>query len=102
MFLGSFVPLLGATVSGAVVVLVTLVTNGAVAALIGLGVVLVVQNLEGNLLQPLIQGRAVRLHPMVTLVAVTAGYLLFGVVGAVVAVPLISVVHRVAGYLRSG
>ncbi len=100
VFLGAFVPLLGAIVSGAVAVLVTLVTNGFVAALIILGVVLVVQNVEGNLLQPLIQGRQVKLHPVVIIVVVTAGYLLFGIAGAVVAVPVVAVGYRVASYLR--
>ncbi len=100
VFLGAFVPLLGATVSGAVAVLVTLVTNGLVSALIVLGIVLVVQNVEGNLLQPLVQGRAVRLHPTVIIVAVTAGFQLFGIAGAVVAVPVIAVTYRVASYLR--
>ncbi len=100
VFLGAFVPLIGATVSGVIAVLVTLVTNGPVAALIVLGLVLVVQNLEGNLLQPLIQGRAVRLHPVVILVAVTAGFLLFGIAGAVIAVPVVAVSYQVASYLR--
>lgn len=100
VFLGAFVPLLGAIVSGAVAVLVTLVTKGFVAALIVLLVVLVVQNVEGNLLQPLIQGRAVKLHPVVILVVVTAAYLLFGIAGAVVAVPVVAVSYRVARYLR--
>ena len=93
-------PLVGATVSGGVAVLVTLVTNGATAALLVLVVVLVVQNVEGNLLQPLIQGRAVRLHPVVILVTVTAGFLLFGIAGAVLAVPVVAVAYRVASYLR--
>lgn len=101
VFLGAFVPLLGAIVSGAVAVLVTLVTNGFAAALIVLGVVLVVQNVEGNLLQPLIQGRQVKLHPVVIIVVVTAGYLLFGIAGAVVAVPVVAVFYRVASYLRN-
>lgn len=101
VFLGAFVPLLGAIVSGAVAVLVTLVTNGFVAALIVLGVVLVVQNVEGNLLQPLIQGRQVKLHPVVIIVVVTAGFLLFGIAGAVIAVPVVAVVYRVGSYLRN-
>ena len=101
VFLGAFVPLVGATVSGAVAVLVALVTRGPVTALIVLGVVLVVQNVEGNILQPFIQSRAVRLHPVTILVAVTAGILLYGVAGAVVAVPLVAVVLRVVTDLRS-
>ena len=84
-FLGAFVPILGATVTGVVAVLVTLVTNGPVEALVIAVVVLVVQQVEGNLLQPLVTGRAVHLHPVVTLVAVTCGTLLIGIPGAVLA-----------------
>lgn len=100
-FVGAFVPILGATVSGAVAVLVTLVTDGSGDALIILAVVLVVQQVEGNLLQPLVMGRAVHLHPVVTLVAVTCGTLLLGISGAVVAVPLVAVAYSVAEYLRT-
>ncbi|MGY1634641.1 AI-2E family transporter [Geodermatophilus sp. SYSU D01186] len=99
-FLGAFVPLFGATVSGAVAVLVTLVTKGLGDAVIVLVVVLVVLQVEGNLLQPLIVGRAVRLHPAAVLVAVTAGMLLWGLAGAVLAVPLLAVNHRVGESVR--
>lgn len=99
-FVGAFVPLLGATVSGAVAVLVTLVTNDMTDAIIILVVVLVVQQVEGNLLQPLIMGRALHLHPAAILVAVTAGGLLLGVAGALLAVPLMAVTYRVLEYLR--
>jgi predicted PurR-regulated permease PerM len=67
-----------------------------------LGVVLVVQLLEGYVLHPLIVGRAVDVHPVVILLAVSAGALLGGIIGAVVAVPLVAVTHRVAAYLRTG
>ncbi|MGY1709321.1 AI-2E family transporter [Geodermatophilus sp. SYSU D00758] len=99
-FFGAFVPLFGATVSGAVAVLVTLVTNGLTDALVVLVVVLVVQQVEGNLLQPLIVGRTVRLHPAAVLVAVTTGTLLWGLAGALLAVPLMAVVYRVADHVR--
>ena len=99
-FLGAFVPLLGATVAGAVAVLVTLVTNSVQDAVIVLVVVLVVQQIEGNVLQPLIMGRAVHLHPLAVLAAVTAGVLVIGVVGALVAVPLTAVVYQVVAALR--
>jgi predicted PurR-regulated permease PerM len=99
-FVGAFIPLLGATVSGAVAVLVTLVTNGTTDAIIILVVVLVVQQVEGNLLQPLIMGRALHLHPAAILVAVTAGGLLLGVAGALLAVPLVAVTYRILEYLR--
>ncbi|MGY2129761.1 AI-2E family transporter [Blastococcus sp. SYSU DS0617] len=99
-FVGAFVPLLGATVSGAVAVLVTLVTNDMTDAIIVLVVVLVVQQVEGNLLQPLIMGRALNLHPAVILLAVTAGALLFGIAGALLAVPIMAVTYRVVEYVR--
>lgn len=99
-FVGAFVPILGATVSGAVAVLVTMVSNGTGDAVIVLVVVLVVQQVEGNLLQPLVMGRAVHLHPVVTLVAVTCGTLLFGISGTVLAVPVVAVTYGVAEYLR--
>lgn len=101
VFLGGFVPYLGALLSGAAATLVTFVTNGAGAALIMVGIVLLVQNVEGNVLQPLVQGRQVRLHPVVILVVVAVGYLLFGVGGAVVAVPVTAVLYRVGSYLRN-
>lgn len=101
VFLGAFVPLLGATISGAVAVLVTLVSNGMTDALIVIVIVLAVQNIEGNLLQPLVQRRAVRLHPVVILLAVSSGGLLFGVAGAVIAVPFLAVISRVTGVLRA-
>ncbi|MGY2067840.1 AI-2E family transporter [Blastococcus sp. SYSU DS0619] len=99
-FIGAFVPLFGATVSGAVAVLVTLVTNGVTDAVIVLIVVLVVQQVEGNILHPLIVGRALRLHPTVVLLAVTAGTLLWGLAGALLAVPLVAVAYRVLNYVR--
>jgi len=98
-FLGAFVPVLGATVSGVLAVVVTLVTEGGGDALIVVGVVLAVQQIEGNLLQPLIMGQALHLHPVVILLAVSAGGLLAGVAGAVVAVPLVAVTYRVSDLL---
>jgi len=98
-FLGAFVPLLGATVAGAAAVLVTLVTNGQTDAVIVLLVTVAVQQLEGNLLQPFVVGRAVRLHPLAILTAVTAGGLLLGIAGAVIAVPVVAVAYRVTAFL---
>ncbi|MDK3257658.1 AI-2E family transporter [Blastococcus capsensis] len=100
-FFGAFVPYFGALLSGAAAVLVTLVTDGPRDAVIILVVVLVVQQLEGNVLQPLIMRRAVHLHPVVTLLVITAGTLLFGIAGAVVAVPITAVAHHVLEYLRT-
>jgi predicted PurR-regulated permease PerM len=102
-FLGGFIPIVGATVAGAAAVLVTLVSNGWVPALVILGVVLGVQQVEGHLLHPLVMRRAVRLHPLVIVVSLSAGGVLAGIPGAIAAVPFVAVVNRVAGYLaRSG
>ena len=98
-FVSAFVPIIGATVAGAAAALVTLVTNGPRDAVIVLIVVIVVQQAEGNLLQPFIMRRAVRLHPVVTLLAVTAGTLVAGIAGALIAVPACAVAyHAVLGY----
>lgn len=99
VFLGAFVPIVGATVSGALAVLVALVTQGAGSALALLAVVLVVQQLEGNVLQPLVMGRALSVHPVVILLAVSAGGLLAGIAGAIVAVPVVAVTYRVTDVL---
>ncbi len=98
-FLSAFVPVVGATVAGAAATLVTLVTNGTGDALLVLGAVIIVQQAEGNLLHPIIMRRAVRLHPVVTLLAVTAGTLVGGIAGALIAVPVCAVAyHAVLGY----
>jgi predicted PurR-regulated permease PerM len=94
-FLGGFVPIIGATVAGSIAVLVALAANGPTTALLALAAVIGVQQLEGNLLEPLIMKRQVRLHPVVILVAVTAGTLFGGIAGAFVAVPITAVVYRV-------
>ncbi|WP_425086245.1 AI-2E family transporter [Streptomyces hainanensis] len=101
VFLSSFVPLVGAVASGALAVLVTLVTNNAVDALIVLGVVLLVQQIEGHILQPFILGRMVRVHALAVVLGVAAGSMLAGIPGAIVAVPLIAVTNTVVGYLRA-
>jgi putative heme transporter len=93
VFLGGFVPLLGALVSGAVCALVALVSGGPVTALMVVGVVVVVQQLEGNVLEPLLMGGAVRLHPLAVILAVAAGGSQAGVIGAVLAVPLVTTVR---------
>ncbi|MEV7520431.1 AI-2E family transporter [Streptomyces sp. NPDC091371] len=101
IFLASFVPLIGAVVSGALAVVVALVTEGVFTALMALMVVLVVQQIEGHLLQPFILGRAVRIHPLAVVLAVTTGGAVAGIGGAVVAVPLVAVGNTVVGYLRT-
>jgi putative heme transporter len=99
-FIGGFIPYLGATLAGAAAVLVALVSNGLTDALIILAAVLAVQTLEGNLLEPLIVGRAVKLHPAAVLIGVSAGGLLAGIAGAVIAVPLMAVAYRFAEVLN--
>jgi putative heme transporter len=93
VFLGAFIPIVGATLSGAVAVLVALVDSGWVTALIVLGAVIGVQQLEGHVLQPMIMGRAVAIHPLAVIVGIAAGAVLAGIVGALVAVPLIAVLN---------
>lgn len=99
-FVASFIPLLGATLAGAVAVVVALVTTGPVQALLVLAAVIAVQQLEGNLLEPLIMSRAVRLHPVAVLVTIAAGTLIGGIPGAAVSVPLVAVSYRVLRTLR--
>ena len=89
---------MGAFVSGFVAVVVALATRGPIVALLVLAAIIVVQQVEGHLLQPLVMGRLVRLHPLGVVVAVTAGTVLAGLVGAVVAVPLAAVLVTVFGY----
>ncbi|WP_312858300.1 AI-2E family transporter [Pseudonocardia pini] len=92
VFLGAFIPTVGAVISGAVAVLIALVANGLIPAVIILAVVIGVQQLEGHVLQPLLLGRAVRLHPLAVVLAVAAGVVIGGIPGALLAVPLLAVV----------
>ncbi|MGK5533367.1 AI-2E family transporter [Streptomyces sp. URMC 129] len=101
VFVSSFVPLVGAIASGALAVLVAVVTNGVMDAALVLGVVLLVQQIEGHILQPFILGRMVRVHPLAVVLGVAAGSMLAGIPGAIVAVPLIAVTSTVVGYLRA-
>ncbi|UYQ64148.1 AI-2E family transporter [Streptomyces peucetius] len=100
IFLFAFIPLVGAVVSGALAVVVALVTQGVFTALMVLVVVLAVQQIEGHVLQPFILGRAVRVHPLAVVLAVASGGLVAGIGGAVVAVPLVAVTNTVVGYLN--
>jgi putative heme transporter len=92
VFLGAFVPVVGAVLSGLVSVAVALVANGPVPALIVLGVIIAIVQLESHVLQPLLLGRAVQLHPLAVVLSVAGGVVAGGVVGALLAVPLIAVV----------
>jgi putative heme transporter len=99
VFLGAFVPIVGALVSGAVAVLVALVSGGLVKAAIMLGIVIAVQQVEAHVLQPFLLGRAVSVHPLAVILAIGAGVLLAGIIGALFAVPFVAVVNVVATYL---
>lgn len=100
IFLFSFIPLVGAVASGALAVVVALVTQGVFTAVMTLVVVLAVQQIEGHILQPFILGRAVRVHPLAVVLSVAAGGMVAGIGGAVVAVPLVAVSNTIVGYLR--
>ncbi|MFF2549007.1 AI-2E family transporter [Kitasatospora sp. NPDC058063] len=100
IFLGAFVPLVGALVTGTVAVLIALVTQGPWTALMVLVVLVVVMQVESHILQPLILGRAVRVHPLGVVLGVAAGGIIGGIGGAVVAVPLIAVTNTVVTHLR--
>ena len=99
VFLGAFIPFVGAFISGLVAVLVAFADGGWTLALIVLGLVVVVQVIEGTFLQPIIQSRTVDLHPAVILLAVAAGGSLFGIIGAYLAVPVTAVVLTVLASL---
>lgn len=94
VFLLAFIPLVGATLAGILAALVALVAVGPVEALIVVAIVVAVNQLEGDLLQPVVMGRALRLHPLVILVALTAGTVLAGLTGAVLAVPIAASIWR--------
>ena len=100
VFLASFIPFVGAIATGAIAVLVALVDQGAGSALIMLAIVLAVQQLESHVLQPLLLGHAVSLHPVAVLLSVAAGSLAAGVVGALLAVPFVATLNTVVLYLR--
>lgn len=94
VFLLAFIPLVGATIAGILAALVALVAVGPVEALIVVAIVIVVNQLEGDFLQPVVMGRTLRLHPLVILFALTAGTVLAGLTGAVLAVPIAASIWR--------
>lgn len=99
VFLGAFVPMVGATVAGSVAILVALVDQGPVTALLMLAVVIGVQQLEGHVLQPFLLGRWVSLHPLGVILAIAGGVLVAGIAGALVAVPLAAAANAVVLHL---
>lgn len=99
VFMGSFIPVVGALVTGAIAVLLALVANGPVNALFMLGIVLLVQQLESHILQPLVMGKAVALHPVAVILSVAAGSYLAGIPGALFSVPILAVANSAIRYI---
>jgi putative heme transporter len=102
VFLGSFVPIVGAVVTGALAVFIALVYLGPIPALWMLGVVLLVQQIEGHVLQPLIMGTAVKVHPLAVVLAVGTGGFVAGIAGAFFAVPFVATTNSMIKYVASG
>lgn len=100
VFVGAYIPYLGAFLSGAVAILVALADRGFAIALWALGVVLAVQVLEGHLLQPMIQSRTVQMHPAIVMVTITAGASIAGILGMLLAVPLTAAAFGVFREIR--
>jgi predicted PurR-regulated permease PerM len=90
VFLGAFIPLVGAVVTGFLAVIVALIAKGLIYALITLGLIIAVQQLEAHVLQPLVMGRAVSIHPLAVVLAISTGGVLSGIVGALLAVPTVA------------
>jgi predicted PurR-regulated permease PerM len=99
VFIGAFIPVIGATLSGSVAVLVALVAHGPLVALVMLGVVILIQQLEAHVLQPFLLGRLVSLHPLGVIVALAAGVIIGGIAGALVAVPFVAAANAVVLHL---
>ena len=102
MFLAAFVPLVGVLLAGGLAILVTLAAKGWLAAVIVLGVLVVMNQLEGHLLQPQIVGKMVRLHPLAVILVLAVGGVVAGIAGAVVAVPITAALSRAIPELRAG
>ena len=102
VFLGSFIPVVGAVATGVFAVFVALVYLGPVPALIMLGIVILVQQLEGHVLQPFLIGNAVKVHPVAVVLAVATGGFIAGIPGALFAVPLVAVLNVMIGYVARG
>ncbi|GAB3164698.1 hypothetical protein GCM10027059_21230 [Myceligenerans halotolerans] len=100
VFIGAFIPMVGAVVTGVIATVVVLVAQGWVAALIMLGIVILVQQIESHVLQPFLMGQAVSLHPVAVILAVAAGSFVAGIAGALFAVPLVALLNTVVLYLN--
>ncbi len=101
VFLGAFVPMIGATIAGTVAILVALVAKGPITALLMLGVVILVQQIEGHVLQPFLMGKLVSVHPLGVIAAIACGVIVAGIVGALIAVPLAAAGNAVVQYLAA-
>ena len=101
VFIGAFIPIVGAFLTGFLAVLVALVTKGFLTALIVLGIIIGVMQLEAHVLQPLLLGRAVRLHPLAVVLAITTGIVLAGIVGGLLAVPIVALLNTAVRSLMS-
>ncbi|MGZ4656783.1 MAG: AI-2E family transporter [Blastococcus sp.] len=99
VYLGAFIPILGSFLAGSVAVLVALVSKGPLTALITLAVVVLVMQLEGHVLQPLLLGRAVRVHPLAVVLSIAGGFLIAGIFGALIAVPAVACANVAGTYL---
>ncbi|MDH6195860.1 putative PurR-regulated permease PerM [Mycobacterium frederiksbergense] len=93
VFMGAFIPLVGAVIAGFLAVVVALLAKGLVYALITLGLIIAVQQLEGHVLQPLVMGRAVSIHPLAVVLAIAGGGVLAGIIGALLAVPTVAFIN---------
>jgi putative heme transporter len=102
VFLGSFIPIVGAVATGVLAVFVALIYKDVVIALIMLAIVLLVQQVEGHVLQPLVMGSAVKVHPVAVVFAVAGGSFLAGIPGALFAVPVVAVLNVMIRYIASG
>jgi putative heme transporter len=101
VFLGAFVPLVGAVIAGFLAVIVALIAKGLFYALITLGLIIAVQQLEGHVLQPLVMGRAVSIHPLAVVLAIAGGAVLAGILGALLAVPTVAFVNSAVRVLMA-
>jgi predicted PurR-regulated permease PerM len=99
VFVGAFIPVVGALISGVVAVLVALVAKGPIVAIVMLAVVIGVQQLEAHVLQPFLLGRAVSVHPLAIILAIATGVVIAGIVGALVAVPTAAVLNAIVNHL---
>ncbi|HZX01687.1 AI-2E family transporter [Kribbella sp.] len=99
VFVGAFIPVVGALVSGIVAVLVALVAKGPIIAIVMLAIVIGVQQLEAHVLQPFLLGRAVSVHPLAVILAIATGVVVAGIVGALVAVPTAAVLNAIVNHL---